>query len=93
MSTAWELARAGHRVAVLEADRIAAGVSGYTTAKVSVLHTLVYAVAPYAWSRRCPLRRAVPAGHSRPTAGDRGGTGHRVRSGAAPFVHLCGPTG
>ncbi|MFI6088566.1 FAD-dependent oxidoreductase [Streptomyces sp. NPDC051218] len=42
LSTAWELARAGHRVAVLEADRIAAGVTGYTTAKVSVLHTLVY---------------------------------------------------
>ena len=42
MSTAWELARAGYSVAVLEADRIAAGVTGYTTAKVSVLHTLVY---------------------------------------------------
>ncbi|MEV6757035.1 FAD-dependent oxidoreductase [Streptomyces sp. NPDC051214] len=42
LSTAWELARAGHRVAILEADRIAAGVTGYTTAKVSVLHTLVY---------------------------------------------------
>ncbi|RVU20026.1 FAD-dependent oxidoreductase [Streptomyces antnestii] len=42
LSTAWELARAGRTVAVLEADRIAAGVTGYTTAKVSALHTLVY---------------------------------------------------
>lgn len=42
LSTAWELAGAGRTVAVLEADRIAAGVSGYTTAKVSALHTLVY---------------------------------------------------
>ncbi|WP_282797458.1 FAD-dependent oxidoreductase [Streptomyces sp. CC224B] len=42
LSTAWELARAGHSVAVLEADRVAAGVTGYTTAKVSSLHMLVY---------------------------------------------------
>ncbi|MFE5113341.1 FAD-dependent oxidoreductase [Streptomyces sp. NPDC056663] len=42
LSTAWELARAGRRVAVLEADRIASGVTGYTTAKVSALHSLVY---------------------------------------------------
>ncbi|MFD7517380.1 FAD-dependent oxidoreductase [Streptomyces niveus] len=42
LSTAWELVGAGRTVAVLEADRIAAGVTGYTTAKVSALHTLVY---------------------------------------------------
>ncbi|MDX5563026.1 FAD-dependent oxidoreductase [Streptomyces sp. ID05-04B] len=42
LSTAWELARRGRSVAVLEADRIAAGVTGHTTAKVSALHTLVY---------------------------------------------------
>ena len=41
--TAWELAEAGRSVALLEADRIAAGVTGYTTAKLSSLHTLVYA--------------------------------------------------
>ncbi|MEV4442684.1 FAD-dependent oxidoreductase, partial [Streptomyces sp. NPDC049577] len=43
LSTAWELARAGRSVAVLEAGRIAAGVTGCTTAKVTSLHTLVYA--------------------------------------------------
>src|SRR3954469_8675823 len=43
LSTAWELTEAGVRVALVEADRIAAGVTGYTTAKLSVLHTLIYA--------------------------------------------------
>ncbi|TMU99207.1 FAD-dependent oxidoreductase [Streptomyces sp. DASNCL29] len=42
LSTAWELTRAGHRVAVLEADRIAAGVTGHTTAKLTALHSLIY---------------------------------------------------
>ncbi|MEV5241920.1 FAD-dependent oxidoreductase [Streptomyces cinnamoneus] len=42
LSTAWELIEAGRSVAVLEADRLAAGVSGYTTAKVTALHTFVY---------------------------------------------------
>ncbi len=42
LSTAWELVRAGRRVVVLEADRIAAGVTGCTTAKLSSLHTLIY---------------------------------------------------
>jgi glycine/D-amino acid oxidase-like deaminating enzyme/nitrite reductase/ring-hydroxylating ferredoxin subunit len=43
LCTAWELAEAGRTVAVLEADRIAASVTGYTTAKLSSLHTLIYA--------------------------------------------------
>ena len=43
LSTAWELIRTGRSVAVLEADRLAAGVTGYTTAKLSALHTLIYA--------------------------------------------------
>ncbi|MFD5203560.1 FAD-dependent oxidoreductase [Streptomyces sp. NPDC058375] len=42
LSTAWELVRTGLRVVLLEADRIAAGVTGHTTAKVSALHGLVY---------------------------------------------------
>ncbi|NGO67745.1 FAD-dependent oxidoreductase [Streptomyces boncukensis] len=43
LSVAWELTRAGRSVAVLESDRIAAGVTGHTAAKVSALHGLVYA--------------------------------------------------
>ncbi|MET7370291.1 FAD-dependent oxidoreductase [Streptomyces sp. NPDC005566] len=42
LSTAWELTRAGRNVVVLEADRVAAGVSGYTTAKLTAAHSLVY---------------------------------------------------
>jgi glycine/D-amino acid oxidase-like deaminating enzyme/nitrite reductase/ring-hydroxylating ferredoxin subunit len=42
LSTAWELVRAGRSVAVLEAGRIAASVTGHTTAKVTALHTLLY---------------------------------------------------
>ena len=43
LCTAWELAGQGHRVMVLEAGRIIAGVTGHTTAKVSALHTTIYA--------------------------------------------------
>ncbi|GAA2977779.1 hypothetical protein GCM10020227_53030 [Streptomyces flavovirens] len=42
LSTAWELTRAGRSVVVLEADRVAAGVTGYTTAKLTAAHLLVY---------------------------------------------------
>ncbi|MCK8679260.1 FAD-dependent oxidoreductase [Streptomyces lichenis] len=42
LCTAWELARAGRSVVLLEADRVAAGVTGYTSAKVSALHGAVY---------------------------------------------------
>ncbi|NUS77293.1 MAG: FAD-dependent oxidoreductase [Streptomyces sp.] len=42
LSTAWELVREGREVAVLEAGRLAAGVTGRTTAKLTALHTLVY---------------------------------------------------
>jgi glycine/D-amino acid oxidase-like deaminating enzyme/nitrite reductase/ring-hydroxylating ferredoxin subunit len=43
LCTAWELTKQGHRVMVLEAGRIIAGVTGHTTAKVSALHTTIYA--------------------------------------------------
>ena len=43
ISTALELKRRGLRVVVLEARRIGAGATGYTTAKVSSLHGLTYA--------------------------------------------------
>lgn len=42
LSTAWELARAGLSVIVLEADRLASGVTGHTTGKLTALHTSVY---------------------------------------------------
>ncbi|MEU6811977.1 FAD-dependent oxidoreductase [Streptomyces sp. NPDC046831] len=42
LSAAHELARAGRQVAVLEAHRVAAGVTGHTTAKLTALHTLIY---------------------------------------------------
>ena len=42
ISTAWELTEAGHRVVLLDAGRIAASVTGHTTAKLSSLHTLLY---------------------------------------------------
>ncbi|MEU5591981.1 FAD-dependent oxidoreductase [Streptomyces sp. NPDC020298] len=42
LSTAYELARAGLGVAVLEARRVAAGVTGHTTAKLTAQHTLIY---------------------------------------------------
>lgn len=43
LTTALLLARAGRQVTLVEADRVAAGVSGYTTAKATVQHNLVYA--------------------------------------------------
>jgi glycine/D-amino acid oxidase-like deaminating enzyme/nitrite reductase/ring-hydroxylating ferredoxin subunit len=42
LSVASEIARTGRSVALLEAGRIAAGVTGGTTAKVSVLHGPIY---------------------------------------------------
>ncbi|MGI5218133.1 FAD-dependent oxidoreductase [Nocardia sp. CA-290969] len=42
LAAAWEIARTGRSVTVLEADRIVGGTTGYTTAKVSAQHTLVY---------------------------------------------------
>jgi glycine/D-amino acid oxidase-like deaminating enzyme/nitrite reductase/ring-hydroxylating ferredoxin subunit len=43
LTTAYLLARAGRSVTVVEASRIATGVSGYTTAKVTAQHNLLYA--------------------------------------------------
>ncbi|MCW7944797.1 [Fe-S]-binding protein [Streptomyces hygroscopicus] len=42
LSTAWEVAQGGRSVAVLEADCLAGGVTGHTTAKLTALHSLVY---------------------------------------------------
>ena len=43
LTTAYLLARGGRSVTVVEAGRIVEGVTGYTTAKVTVGHNLVYA--------------------------------------------------
>lgn len=42
LSVASQLKRAGATVAVLEADRVASGTTGYTTAKVTSQHNLIY---------------------------------------------------
>lgn len=42
IATAWELVRVGRRVAIFEADRIVTGTTGYTTAKLTAQHTLIY---------------------------------------------------
>jgi glycine/D-amino acid oxidase-like deaminating enzyme/nitrite reductase/ring-hydroxylating ferredoxin subunit len=42
VSTAWELARAGRSVALVEAGRIVADVTGHTTAKLTAQHSLIY---------------------------------------------------
>lgn len=42
LTTAWLLAEAGVEVTVVEAGRVAAGVSGYTTAKLTVGHGMLY---------------------------------------------------
>ena len=42
LSAGRELARAGRSVVVVEAGRIARGVTGHTTAKLTALHTLAY---------------------------------------------------
>jgi glycine/D-amino acid oxidase-like deaminating enzyme/nitrite reductase/ring-hydroxylating ferredoxin subunit len=69
VSTAWEIAATGRTVALLESDRIAAGVTGHTTAKLSSLHTLRYttiresygpdAARLYAQSQQSAIERAV----------------------------------
>ncbi|MFI6294882.1 FAD-dependent oxidoreductase [Nonomuraea sp. NPDC050790] len=65
LSAAWELVKAGRSVAVLEAGRVAAGVSGHTTAKLSAQHTLIYdrlaptTAALYAESQRQAIDHVV----------------------------------
>ena len=42
LCAAWEVARTGRTVAVLEAGRVGSATSGHTTAKLSALHSLIY---------------------------------------------------
>lgn len=57
--TAWEVASTGRTVALLEADRVLTGVTGYTTAKLSSLHTLVYAKVAKAFGKEAARLYAV----------------------------------
>ncbi|MFD8011698.1 FAD-dependent oxidoreductase [Streptomyces sp. NPDC058955] len=69
LSTAWELARTGRSVVVLEADRLAGGVTGHTTGKLTALHTTAYhglraghgedAARRYAASQSAALRHVL----------------------------------
>ncbi len=63
---------------VLEADRIAASVSGYTTAKLSSLHTLIYAKIRRSFGPSRSATRAVPAAGRRRV--EEGKARHRLRA-------------
>jgi glycine/D-amino acid oxidase-like deaminating enzyme/nitrite reductase/ring-hydroxylating ferredoxin subunit len=43
LATALEVSRTGRSVLIVEADRVATGVTGYTTAKLTAQHGLIYA--------------------------------------------------
>jgi len=49
ITTAFLLSATGRRVAVLEADALVGGVTGHTTAKVTSLHSLIYADLVDTW--------------------------------------------
>jgi glycine/D-amino acid oxidase-like deaminating enzyme/nitrite reductase/ring-hydroxylating ferredoxin subunit len=69
LSVAWELAERGRSVAVLEAGQVAADTTGFTTAKVTALHTFIYdhlsrtfgppAAASYARSQQAAVERVA----------------------------------
>src|SRR5829696_3321751 len=60
LTTALLLQQAGASVAVVEAGRVACGVTGYTTAKVTSLHGLTYAKLTTTFGHRVPASTARP---------------------------------
>ena len=60
LTTAMLLQQAGASVAVVEAGRVACGVTGYTTAKVTSLHGLTYAKLTSTFGPRGPGSMARP---------------------------------
>src|SRR5215218_524954 len=54
LTTALLLQQVGASVAVVEAGRVACGVTGYTTAKVTSLHGLTYAKLTGTFGKRVP---------------------------------------
>jgi glycine/D-amino acid oxidase-like deaminating enzyme/nitrite reductase/ring-hydroxylating ferredoxin subunit len=67
LTTALLLKRAGATVAVVEADQVASGTTGYTTAKVTALHALTYAemVAKHGQDKARQYAQANQAGVER----------------------------
>ena len=65
MTTALLLAEAGREVTLIEMDRVGAGATGYTTAKVTALHGLIYSDL----LERHGAERAGSVGPYRPTIG------------------------
>jgi glycine/D-amino acid oxidase-like deaminating enzyme len=59
LCTAWELAGTGRSVVLLEAGRVAAGVSGHTTAKVTAQHALIYAHLRFVYGQEAARRYAA----------------------------------
>ncbi|MFI9115443.1 FAD-dependent oxidoreductase [Streptomyces venezuelae] len=64
LCTAHELVRAGADVVLLEADRIAAGVTGHTTGKLTALHGLRYAALSRAHGAAAAARYADAQQHA-----------------------------
>lgn len=56
--TAWELARAGRRVALVEADQILSAITGHTTAKLTALHGFTYAPLRSSLGERAAMQYA-----------------------------------
>ena len=90
VSTALLLKRAGMTVAVVEASRVGAGVTGHTTAKLSSLHGLSYAPDRVELRRRwrAGIRRGQPGRDRADRAVGRGG-GDRLRLPAQAELHVC----
>jgi len=72
LSTAWELVRAGRSVAVLEAGRIAEGVTGHTTAKLTAAHGAIYHHLPASHARLYALSQMDAVEYVRRTASQLG---------------------
>ncbi|MGW0390696.1 FAD-dependent oxidoreductase [Streptomyces sp. NPDC003042] len=79
LSSAWELARGGRSVVVLEAGRIASGVTGNTTGKITALHTTIYE----------ELRRSRGAEGARHYARSQSAALERIREVAAELGADC----
>ncbi len=62
--TAWELSRAGRQVTLLEADRVLAGTTGHTTAKLTALHGMPYAALRSGLGERAAARYAASQQHA-----------------------------